>query len=409
MVKRSLTALGVAIALAATVSTAAVGEAGSGAACVLPESNLVESNADFDEFNHAVQDEVARAVGEGKAKEPIAAQLRRGVIGTVFNPETHTVTTVLTPEFGKAERLREQVAAAVPDDAGTAEFITGCHSAAALIEAEAVLSGRNWHPEAAKASFAYSLRGADSRFHVSFDSRYPAAADALRAKLGARGVVSLGENSRLGRLDDGRPHYGGAGIREGYGSLYSNTCTSGFSVRRNHADKQYGSITAGHCFNDGAYIYSGPKYYGYSWGKWNFPHHDTLGIRSGTETYDNVIHVDPCCPSTRSVIGRHWVWPGDYVCLSGMVTRAICSVRVTSTSGYFCDPYGCTGNLIEGVRNNEVIARAGDSGGPIYVRYGSYGALGAGMIVAGAGGGTLVYGERITTIESHLNVTLLTS
>ncbi len=358
-----------------------------------------EQDVDVDARHHRAHQAIDAAIGAGRAKERIADQLRRGLIGTVADPVTGVVTAVMTPEFGPPERVK----------ADGARFVTGCHSASELIEAEDVLTGRSWHPDAARSAFGFSLHGADSRFHVAFDARYPGAAAALAARLGDRVKVTLGAAARAGRLDDGRPHFGGAGLREGSGSMYSNWCTSGFSVRRNASDGQYGSITAGHCFNDGASIYSGPKYYGYSWGKWNYPHHDVLGIRSGSETYDNVIHVDPCCPSTRTVVGRHYPRVGDYVCFSGMVTRALCSIRVQSTGGVFCDPKGCTGGLIEGVRNGEVFVRSGDSGGPIYVRTGSNSALAAGMIVAGAGGGTLAYGEMIHVIESHLNVTLLTS
>lgn len=404
MLKRSLMAAGVACALVAVLSAPVRGSVAQ-AGCTVPESDVV--GADVEGFNHAIQAELVRATGAEKHKERIAEQLRRGVIGVVVNAETRTVTAVTTPEFGPPDRLRDRLAQV--GTPGKAEVVTGCHSAADLIDAEGVLSGRSWHPDAAKAAFSYSLRGSDSRFHVAFDERYPAAAQALRERLGDRAVVTAGAAARSGRLDDGRPHFGGAGIRNGYGSMYSNTCTSAFSVRRDSADRQYGSVTAGHCFYEGTNVYSGPKYYGYAWGRWGFPAYDILGIRSGTETYDNVIHVDPCCPSTRYVIGRHYARVGDYVCLSGMVTRAICGVRVTSVNGSFCDSYGCTSGLIEGIRYNQVIVRPGDSGGPIYVRYGSNSARAAGMIIAGAGGGTIVYGEHIAVIESYLDVTLMTS
>jgi hypothetical protein len=296
----------------------------------------------------------------------------------------------------------------IADELRRGSFVPGCRTAAELIEADDILFGRSWDPYAGKASYAYSLRAGDSRFHVSVDAAYPDEAVALQKMLGDRAVVTLGGVGRAGRLDDGEPHYGGSGIQQNAGTTSTNICTAGFTVRRN-ADGGRGAVTAGHCFGNGVYVYSGPQYFGYTWGKYNFPAYDIIGIRSGTETYTNVIHVDPCCPTTRTVVGYDPADIGDLVCLTGMVTRAICGVQVTSTNGYFCDQYGCTGGLIEGIKNNTVIVRPGDSGAPIYTRYGSNSALATGMVIAMAGSGTIVYGEHISVIEAYLNVSVLTS
>jgi hypothetical protein len=384
----------------ATVGTAGVANADTqAAACTVELSNLVnaeayEEDVAFRDLNHAVLDRVAQVLGAPKTKEHVSDQLRRGLIGTVADPVTRTVTIVTTPELKKGLDVGGKV-------------IAGCHSAADLIDAENVLTGRSWHTDASRAVFSYSLQASDSRYHINFDSRYPQAAAALGEKLGDRAVVALGEMRRTGRLDDGRPHFGGAGLREGPGPSYTNTCTAAFSVRRN-TDFQYGSVTAAHCFGESTYVYSGPKYYGFTWGRWGFPTYDVLGIRSGTETYDNVIHVDPCCPSTRTVVGRFSAQVGDYVCFSGMVSRALCSIRITSTNGAFCDWYGCTYGLIEAIRSNTVFMQPGDSGAPIYVRGTNNVAYIGGMAIASAAGGTIAYGESIATIEGYLNVTLMT-
>ncbi|HCT81002.1 MAG TPA: hypothetical protein DGT23_31435 [Micromonosporaceae bacterium] len=396
MMTRTLTASGLAVLLAATLATPATAVRAPQAACTVAEpsqSQLTDSSVA--EHHRAVNEEVAAVFGTGKPKERIAEQLRRGLIGTVVDHGSGTVTVVATPGFPAARQL------------SSAKVITGCHTAGELIAAEEVLVSRSWHPEATKASFGFSLHAADSKYHVSFDSRYPEAAKALQKALGDKGLVTVAETGRAGRLDDGEPHFGGAGIRQNSGSMYSNTCTSGFTVRRN-ADGQRGAMTAGHCFYDGAYIYSGPQYYGYTFGRVNYPAYDIIGIRSGTETYDNVIHTDSCCPVKRDVVGRDPAQVGDLVCLSGMVTKALCSVQVTSVNGYFCDANGCTGGLIEGIRNNQVIVRGGDSGAPIYTRYGSNGALAMGMLIGAAGNGTIAYGEHIAVIESYLNVSVLT-
>jgi hypothetical protein len=385
--------------IAATVAPISSAGADPQTGCAVGLSNVVDlepyqDDVAFRDLNHGVQEKVAQALGSPKPKEQVSEQLRRGLIGTVADPVTRTVTVVTTPELKTALQI-------------DANVITGCHSAAELIDAENLLTARMWHPDAARATFSYSLQATDSRYHINFDDRYPQAAAALSEKLGDRAVVSVGATGRSGRLDDGRPHFGGAGLREGPGTSSSNTCTSGFSVRRN-ADLQYGSVTAGHCFGESTYVYSGPKYYGFTFGRVSFPGFDILGIRSSTETYDNVIHVDPCCPSTRTVVGRAGLAVGDIVCISGMVSRALCSIRVTATSGAFCDWYGCTFGLVESIRSNAVFMQPGDSGAPIYIRGANNTATIGGMAVAAAAGGTIAYGESIATIEGYLNVTLMT-
>ncbi|HZM80351.1 MAG TPA: hypothetical protein VFC19_31840 [Candidatus Limnocylindrales bacterium] len=387
--------------IVATVTPATGARADTPAPCTVELSHLVnveayEDDVAFRDLNHAVLDNVAHTLGAPNVKERVSEQLRRGLIGTVADPVTRTVTVVTTPELKNGVNVTG------------AKVITGCHSAADLIDAENVLTGRLWHPDAVRAAFSYSLQAGDSRYHINFDSRYPQAAAALREKLGDRAVVTLGAAGRAGRLDDGRPHFGGAGLREGPGPSYTNTCTAAFSVRRNASDGQYGSVTAGHCFGESTYVYSGPKYYGFTWGRWGFPGYDILGIRSGAETYDNVIHVDPCCPSTRTVVGRFNAQVGDFVCFSGMVSRALCSIRITSTNGVFCDWYGCTYGLIEAIRSNSVFMQPGDSGAPIYIRGTNNVAYIGGMAIASAAGGTIAYGESIATIEGYLAVTLMT-
>jgi hypothetical protein len=290
----------------------------------------------------------------------------------------------------------------IADELRRGSFAPACRSANSLIEADDLLYSRSL----VKGEYSYSLWATDSRFHISAASADDAAV--LQKALGDRAVVTAGAMGRAGRNDDGEPHFGGSGIQQNAGSTSTNTCTSGFTVRRN-ADGGRGAMTAGHCYGNGIYAYSGPQYYGYTWGKFNYPAYDIIGVRSGSETYDNVIHVDPCCPNNRYVVGYDVADVGDLACLSGMVTKAVCGVQVTSTNGYFCDQDGCTGGLIEGIKPNTVIVRPGDSGAPIYTRYGANSALAMGMVIASAGGGTIVYGEHISVIEAYLNVTVLTS
>ena len=177
---------------------------------------------------------------------------------------------------------------------------------------------------------------------------------------------------------------------------------------KKYAPQQRGQTDVSYRAN-GNIVYSSTQLYGEAWGKFNFPAYDMIGIKSWSETYDNVLHTDSCCPVKRDVIGRDPAVVGDLVCFSGMVSRALCSIQVTAVNGYFCDQYGCTGGLIEAIRGGGVIVRPGDSGAPIYTRYGSNAALATGMVIASAGGGTIAYGEHIGVIESYFNVSVLTS
>ncbi len=350
-------------------------------------------------------------------------RLQRGFIGYATDHATHTMVAVVTPEYANAAALsaaltsaRDKVAKTQPDAPGV-RVQPGCFTADQLIAAETVLRQRSWHPDAAAASYAYALRADDSRFHVTFDDRFPAAAEALATVLGDRAVVELGEVARSGRLNDGEPHYGGAGIRKGYNSsLSSNTCTSGFTVRRK-SDGRRGVTTAGHCFSNGDSIYSSTQFAGVVWGEGTvdnpYPAIDVAGVLSTAETYANIIHVEPCSPCTRTVIGKSVVGGGSTICVSGMVTTAICSILVTSVNSGICDAAGCTFDLIEGWRNNDVVVRPGDSGGPAYIRSGTANATAVGTIVGGAGGrsstSTTILIEPIAVVEEALNVTVATS
>lgn len=350
-------------------------------------------------------------------------RLQRGFIGFATDHATHTMVAVVTPEYGNATGLgtalttaRNLVAQTQPAAPGV-RVQAGCFTAAQLIDAESVLRQRSWHPDAAVASYAYALRADDSRFHVTFDDRYPGAAEALSAVLGDRAIVELGVVARAGRLNDGEPHYGGSGIRKGFNSsLSSNQCTSGFTVRRK-SDGRRGVTTAGHCFSNGDSIYSSSQFTGVLWGEGTvdnpYPAIDVAGVLSSGETYANIIHVEPCSPCIRTVIGKSTVGGGSTMCLSGMVTTAICSVLVTSINSGLCDAAGCTFDLIEGWRNGDTIVRAGDSGGPAYIRSGASTATAVGAIVGGAGGrsstSTIVLVEPIAVVEEALSVSVATS
>jgi hypothetical protein len=363
--------------------------------------------------NLAIQQATHATFGITDDKVSVVDIVRRGIIGSTADHNTQTVVVVVTPEYraqaGTLEGQLIDARASVSLASLKVMVKVGCYSAERLAAAGDLLRGRSWHPDAVQASFGYWLDAADSRFHISFDPRYPEAAAALREQLGGVAVVTLDGGDRTGRLDDGRPHYGGAGVGVG---TNNNDCTTGFVVRRN-SDGLRGGVSAGHCFNNGQGIYSSTKYWGNAWGEYGYPTWDMIGVAAASETYQNRIHVDPCCPTTRWVTAKRNPVDNDVVCLSGMVTRAICGIRVIDDNGEACHVEGCTPGVMVGERNGDVIIRGGDSGGPVYIRSGSQNAIVLGVIICCqnifTGTGTTVYAEKVGTVEAHLGVTVVTS
>ncbi|BCJ77841.1 hypothetical protein CS0771_73850 [Catellatospora sp. IY07-71] len=367
-------------------------------------------SAPAQQANLAVQQAAQAAFGIPDGKQRVADTLRRGLVGSAIDHNTRTVTLVVTPEAsGRAKELGARIAAApVARDAAVAatEVKVGCFSADRLIAADELLFARAWHPDAAAATFSYYLDAADSRYRVSFDPAYPEAAQALRDTLGDVAEVTLDGAARTGRLNDGEPHFGGAGLRAGSGA--TNTCTSGFIARR--SDGRIGGTTAAHCFSNGQSIYSSTQYWGAASGETNYPAYDIMFVSSSAETYDNKIHTDPCCPTERFVTAKRNPVIGDSVCLSGMVTKATCGISVNSLQGVLCAADGCTYGLMQGNRGGDVIVKNGDSGGPVYIRTGTSNATAVAMIIGCSSSScTSVLAEHLTSIESYLGVSVLTS
>ena len=129
-----------------------------------------------------------------------------------------------------------------------------------------------------------------------------------------------------------------------------------------------------------------------------------MRVGATAEVYGNRIHVDPCCPSVRTVVSDAAPKVNDLVCQSGMTSRAICSLRVVSLTGEFCDDAGCTPGLVVFQRSGDVVVRPGDSGGPLYARSGTSNAAARGLVIALSDFGTTGYAENIANVEAHLGV-----
>src|SRR5919199_981130 len=266
--------------------------------------------------------------------DPMAA-LRAGLVGTTIDHRQRRFVVVVGRGTGAAPVVRREVSRAFAASRGTrggAPFVVveSCRSAADLYAAYQVLHARTWAPEAGAASLSFWLDPADSTWHVSIDPRYSAVVASLSKRLGALVSVTVEPVSRAGRMSDGEPHYGGAAL----GNKNDPFCSAGYIVKRSNGVS--GGTTAGHCFANGVSVYSGDKYWGASGGKANYPLFDMMWVSSSGETYDNVIHTDPCCPSTRTVTSGGDASVGTVICASGMVTKAVCGITVKGLDGELC-------------------------------------------------------------------------
>lgn len=348
-----------------------------------------------------------------------ADALAAGLIGIALDDAAQTVDVVVDPSVVSVAALDQQAAAAVSrkSPANRPAFGVavkgGCSSAKDLAEARSVLDGLG--SAFAPHGWGFYLDAHDSAYHVEISPEDKSAAGSLRRKLGDRVSIQFSQPSLTDRLNDGQPHWGGAGIRPG--NIGSNICTSAFVV--NLPGGGLGAVTAGHCFVDSGTInnrnvLSGSQNYGgVTSGSSDYPNYDMVRINNGGQTWQNKIHVDPCCPDVRTVTSSGNPAVGDFICNSGMTTRAICGLLVGAIDQTVCFPDGCRLHMIRANRNGDIVVRGGDSGGPMYNRIGSTDAAARGMIIGGGGCDasqrcTTVYGHRISAVTSHLSVSVAT-
>ncbi|GGP78320.1 hypothetical protein [Saccharothrix coeruleofusca] len=291
---------------------------------------------------------------------------------------------------------------------------TVCLATETARDAYQALLDRSWGAGAQKVGYAFSPDGGGTRVRVMLDaSADPAAADRLQRALGEVVVVErTGLTAFSGsRTNDASPHYGGAAV--GFSSI--PTCTTGFSVR--FPDGTRGSVTASHCFNSDEALLSGSQFYGVVRQIEGFPSFDVVAVdNAGTaETYTNVLHVDPCCPSARSVIGDADPVKNAKVCASGRVTLAKCNINVDETATSFCPPEfpGCVPDVMQLSKtvggSKVVIGAKGDSGGVVYTQSGATGAVVNGMVIGGSADGKTVFAEKVSNITAHVGATVLTT
>jgi hypothetical protein len=180
------------------------------------------------------------------------------------------------------------------------------------------------------------------------------------------------------RFNDYAPWYGGDRI-----SSSSLSCTTGFAATYNGLPAM---LTASHCGGVGTSFWNGPT----SSNGWNFMGNVTYSNSSTdvasiqVSSYSNYINVgsNPQAPTQLYISG--WASPvvGEYLCQSGSFTGEVCGLRVVDTGQYVCQSWflwwctswqGPIADVINYLGSGSYSAGHGDSGGPVYLRMGSYG------------------------------------
>ncbi|GAA2760045.1 hypothetical protein [Actinopolymorpha rutila] len=145
----------------------------------------------------AIGEAVAREFGEA-SKEDEAGPLSRGYIGRRLDHATQAVVVVVDPEVVDMLQLTERLSSAPGVGGIRLRVESGAHTVAELLEAQAVLRERAWHPRAAQVPIAFEL-GADSRFIVTLPQEDEDVARALTARLGDRVRIEWGTARRTPR------------------------------------------------------------------------------------------------------------------------------------------------------------------------------------------------------------------
>jgi hypothetical protein len=216
---------------------------------------------------------------------------------------------------------------------------------------------------------------------------------------------------------DSVPWWGGDGIKNWDSSA---SCTGGFPVSRN-SDSAQGMLTAGHCFVTGAQIYQpdlahscmgkvttrrngGTSYYDFEW-------IDLLSFCSGSYVRGTAQgHVYRKGPYVRPITGLAHAYVGDQACVDGAYTEENCSGFVNNSNLCFTDStHGITYCHMARVNssNSTVLARLGDSGGPVYLLSGTK-TYAQGLISATASSGHTAYITPMWRILQDNGYTLIT-
>jgi hypothetical protein len=214
---------------------------------------------------------------------------------------------------------------------------------------------------------------------------------------------AVGSLRRLAsRIDDFPPYYGG-------GALWkpnSGVCTAGYAVRRSGTAYM---VTAGHCFGGlgvGTTIDDGSgDFFGKIRFRAAYPARDIELI--GDSSYGGYIFrgINASNPSVGQVLGAGDPVVGfsDY-CSSGFATLEICGLQATGVHVFQCDPDNhCTDKMARFAGDNHW--EQGDSGGPIFAKYGSGSNVTARATIIGEWSGS-AYGQEWSAIANTFGATI---
>ncbi|MFI1865182.1 hypothetical protein [Streptomyces jumonjinensis] len=168
------------------------------------------------------------------------------------------------------------------------------------------------------------------------------------------------------------------------GSLLLNNgapnCTAGFGVR-DAAGAQY-ILTAEHCGKPGDRYTNGAGAYIGTPGRAHDPH-DIMLIP--TSQVDNFMYTGGRNDERGvRVSGWDYVFPGEYLCQSGVTSAGATGGPVCNLKVLFF--YNDSEDLVEAEQmNGQISARGGDSGGPVYSAAANGGAIAKGTVTRSAG------------------------
>lgn len=124
------------------------------------------------------------------------------------------------------------------------------------------------------------------------------------------------------------------------------------------------------------------------------------------ETYTNAIHVDPCCPLVRTVTSRGNARASDNICISGMVTKAVCGYELIAWQQGEWQRWDVS--KLQQAYKYAATTQSGDSGAPWYVRTSSTAAKIVGLHV-GVNHQLSPVSWKISVIESATGGSVTTS
>jgi hypothetical protein len=174
--------------------------------------------------------------------------------------------------------------------------------------------------------------------------------------------------------NDTAPHWGGAYLQSS-----TKNCTSGFSLALQGGVGTKYMVTAGHCFANGTSTNMGTAYReSQAYPYWDFE-------LIGDHTYGGYIYVDsstgwPVKNATNPGIGNQYCTTGRSIGFRCNWTLRSLNVTICYTQDY---PSGACAHNLAGFNAPNQVVQLGDSGGPLWYRYGSEYKAGVRGVVSG--------------------------